>query len=72
MTNHICLQTYLPYPLAKWVRAQAEDRGECVSVFLRDLIMATYLAQDENQNGGLKAIDKAREAVFASVHLMPF
>ncbi|HEY9092130.1 hypothetical protein [Parasphingorhabdus sp.] len=69
MTNHICLQTYLSYPLAEWVRAQAEDRGECVSVFLRDLVMATYLAQDDDQKNSLKDIDKAREAVFASVAL---
>ena len=69
MTNHICLQTYLSYPLAQWVRSEADDRGECVSVFIRDLVMAAYIAQDEGNSDALKSLDKAREIVFSSVAL---
>ena len=63
MTNHICLQTYLSYPLAQWVRSEADDHGECVSGFIRDLVMAAYIAQDEGRNDTLKDLDKAREIV---------
>ena len=69
MTNHICLQTYLSYPLAQWVRSEADDHGECVSVFIRDLVMAAYIAQDEGNSDALKGLDKAREIVFSSVAL---
>lgn len=69
MTNHICLQTYLSYPLSQWVRSEADELGECVSIFIRDLIMAAYIAQDKDQNGDLNDLDKARETVFASVAL---
>lgn len=69
MTNHLCLQTYLSYPLAQWVRSEADDLDECVSVFIRDIIMAAYVAQDKDRNSDLKDLDKVRETVFASVAL---
>ncbi|WP_422342838.1 hypothetical protein [Parasphingorhabdus sp.] len=69
MTNHICLQTYLSYPLAQWVRSEADDHGECVSVFIRDLVMAAYITQEGAGSGALNDLDHAREIIFSSVAL---
>ena len=33
MSQHIRLHTFLPYPIAEWVRNSAADHGESVSIF---------------------------------------
>ena len=42
MSHHIRLQTFLPFPIAEWVRNSAADHGESVSIFIRDLIVAAF------------------------------
>lgn len=69
MTNHIRLQTFVPYPVARWVREQANTQNESVSIFIRDLVMGAYRAQELDQNEALKSDERDRETVFASVAL---
>ena len=69
MSQHIRLQTFLPYPIAEWVRNSAADHGESVSIFIRDLIVAAF----QREMGIAPADDRIdrieRHSLFVSVAL---
>lgn len=69
MSQHIRLQTFLPYPIAEWVRRSAADHGESVSVFIRDLIVAAF----QREMGIAPADDRIdrieRHSLFVSIAL---
>mgnify|MGYP000156205158 FL=1 len=69
MTNHIRLQTFVPYHIARWVRETASSQNESISIFIRDILVASYLLREADKNALLTAGEKDRESVFASVAL---
>lgn len=68
MTRHDRLQTFVPLPVATWVRRQAADQRESVSIFIRDLIVAAWQRDNEVKDRPA-GLDPARQGVFISVAL---
>ncbi len=68
MTRHDRLQTFVPLPVATWVRQQAADHRESVSIFIRDLIVAAWHRDNEAQDRP-SGLDPARQNIFISVAL---
>lgn len=69
MTNHIRLQAFVPYYIAKWIREEAESHNESVSICVRDILVAAHYSHENDQGEVLTAAERIREAVFASVAL---
>src|SRR5690606_4670288 len=69
MTNHIRLQTFVPYHIARWVREEANVQNESISIFIRDILVACHRSRERDHHEVLTPVEKDRETVFASVAL---
>lgn len=68
MTRQNRLQTFVSLPIGNWVRQCAADKGESVSVFIRDLIVAAWHRDNEAKDKP-RALDPVRQNLFISVAL---
>ena len=66
MQRHQSLQSYVPPPIADWVRDQARLRQVSVSIVVRDLLVAAWTRDNDAQ---LRPTDPERQRVFATVAL---
>jgi hypothetical protein len=69
MSQHIRLQTFLPYPIAEWVKTSAADHGESVSIFIRDLIVAAFQREMGMPLPGDRIDRIERHGLFVSIAL---
>src|SRR3546814_2863577 len=47
MDRHLCLQTYVPRPLADWIKGKARDQQVSVSIVIRDQLLDAWQRENE-------------------------
>lgn len=68
MDRHLSLQTYVPRPLADWIKGLAREQQVSVSIIIRDRLVEAW----ERENDARKrpaALDPVRQNLFITVAL---
>ncbi len=47
MDRHLSLQTYVPRPLADWIKGKARDQQVSVSIVIRDQLVEAWQRENE-------------------------
>jgi len=68
MDRHISLQTYVPPPLADWIKARARDQELAVSIVIRDLLVDAWQREFDARKQPA-ALDPVRQNLFITVAL---
>ena len=64
MDRHLSLQTYVPRPLADWIKGKARDQQVSVSIVIRDQLVDAWQRENEARKrpGALDPVRHARLA----------
>jgi hypothetical protein len=68
MDRHPSLQTYVPRPLADWIKGKARDQQVSVSIIVRDLLVEAWQRENEARKRPA-ALDPVRQNLFITVAL---
>mgnify|MGYP003593796165 FL=1 len=68
MDRHISLQTYVPPPLADWIRARSRNQELAVSIVIRELLVDAWQREFEARKRPA-ALDPVRQNLFITVAL---
>ena len=62
------VQAYIPFPVADWIRARAEEADVSVSIIVRDLLVEAWSDEYQSRKGPA-ALDPVRQTMFITVAL---
>ncbi len=68
MDRHLSLQTYVPRPLADWIKGKARDQQVSVSIVIRDQLVDAWQRENEARKRP-GALDPVRQNLFITVAL---
>src|SRR3546814_17087864 len=68
MDRHLSLQTYVPRPLADWIKGKARDQQVSVSIVIRDQLIDAWQRENEARKRPA-ALDPVRQNLFITVAL---
>ena len=68
MDRHLSLQTYVPRPLADWIKGKARDQQVSVSIVIRDQLIDAWQRENEARKRP-GALDPVRQNLFITVAL---
>ena len=68
MDRHLSLQTYVPRPLADWIKGKARDQQVSVSIVIRDQLVDAWQRENEARKRPA-ALDPVRQNLFITVAL---
>src|SRR3546814_17892939 len=68
MDRHLSLQTYVPRPLADWIKGKARDQQVSVSIDIRDQLIDAWKRENEARKRPV-ALDPVRQNLFITVAL---
>lgn len=68
MDRQIGLQTYVPLPVADWIKARARDQELAISIVIRELLVDAWQQEFEARRRPA-ALDPVRQNLFITVAL---